>query len=191
MGTWYNSLSKDANKAARQLAGNWARFESFHWSTKNDLSHPEQYAIVYLSNRDSDALDRANEEAIHKALRRFIADVEDGGSCWTESHNHWAVGHVDGIVIRCVDANGNATGAFRELHRLAMDLQAYPVLDENRFSEIEQEDADLTWKNCYSDKNRLEYIRQHRDDFEFRSFVDMLGCVRGKYFAGSASKLLG
>jgi hypothetical protein len=97
---------------------------------------------------------------------------------------------VDGIVIRCVDACGAPTKAFGTLHLLALNLQNYPVLDENRFAEIEQEDADLTWKNCYSNKNRLEYIRQHRDDFEFRSFVDLLACVRGKYFGGQASELL-
>jgi hypothetical protein len=188
---WYSKLSFDVTEAARQLAGNWAHFDSFHWSTKNDLSHPEQYAIVYLSNRDSNALDRANEEAVHKALKPFMGWHKDGDDCWSESHNHWAVGHVDGIAIRCVDDNGAPTAAFRELHRLAMDLQAYPILDENRFEEIEQEEADLMWKNCYSDKNRLEYIRQRRNEFEFRSFVDLLGCVRGKYFAGVASELLG
>jgi hypothetical protein len=191
MTTWYSNLSSDVTEAAKQLAGNWKKFESFSWSTRHDLPYPERYAIVYLSNRDSDALDRANEEAIHKALKPFMGWHKDGDDCWTESHNHWAVGHVDGIVIHCVDSSGNVTDAFKALHGLVMRLQDYPILDENRFDEIEREEADLTWKECYSDKNRLEYIRQHRRDFEFRSFADLLGCVRGKFFAGVASELLG
>ena len=189
--TWYSNLSRDVNEAAKQLAGNWKKFESFAWDTRHNLNHPEQFAIVYLSNRDSDALDRANHEAVVKALRQYIALEGSYRCCWEESHNHWAVGHVDGIVIRCVNADGKPTAAFETLHGLAMSLQGYRILDENRFAEIEQEDANLIWENCYSNKNRLEYIRQHRSDFEFRSFVDMLGCVRGKYFAGVASNLIG
>lgn len=48
-------------------------------------------------------------------------------------------------------------------------------------------------RNCTSRltlRERVEYIRKHRSQFEFRDFADMLGCVRGKYFAGYASELI-
>lgn len=58
-------------------------------------------------------------------------------------------------------------------------------------SEAEEEQAQEVWRDCYRPKARIEYIREHREQFEFRSFADMLGCVRGRYFAGYASELLG
>lgn len=54
----------------------------------------------------------------------------------------------------------------------------------------ETEAAQEVWRTCYSDAERIDYIREHRSQFEFRSFADMLGCVRGRYFAGYASELL-
>lgn len=37
---------------------------------------------------------------------------------------------------------------------------------------------------------RIKYIREHESQFEFRNWRDMLGCVRGKYFAGIPCELL-
>jgi hypothetical protein len=64
------------------------------------------------------------------------------------------------------------------------------VLNENDFSEREQEAADETWRNCYREKERIKYIRAHRSQFSFASFRDLLDCVRGKFFAGYASELI-
>ena len=64
------------------------------------------------------------------------------------------------------------------------------MINEDHFSEVEQEDASETWRNCYSDRERLAYVRDHRDQFEFHDFKDLLSCVRGEYFAGYASELL-
>jgi hypothetical protein len=33
-------------------------------------------------------------------------------------------------------------------------------------------------------------MREHRSQFDARSFADLLGCARGKYFLGYASELL-
>jgi hypothetical protein len=63
-------------------------------------------------------------------------------------------------------------------------------LDESDFSEVEQEEANETWRNCYDVSERVKYIREHRSQFEFHDLGDMLGCVRGNYFAGYASELL-
>lgn len=187
---WYTSLPSDVVAAATKLANNHARFESFAWSTRCELESPADYAIVYLSNRDSDVLDRSNEGAILKAMASHMQSYTDG-EAWEESHNHWAVGHVDGIVIRVYAPDGSITAAFRTLHAMAMRLQEYPILDETDFSEREQEEADRVWEQCYRPAERLEYIRRHRSQFDFHGFADLMGCVRGKYFAGYASELLG
>jgi hypothetical protein len=65
-----------------------------------------------------------------------------------------------------------------------------PVINEDHWSELEQEDANLTWRECYSPQDRIDYIRKHRSQFEFHDMADLLGCVRGEYFAGYASELL-
>ena len=55
---------------------------------------------------------------------------------------------------------------------------------------VESEEAERIWRDCYDASQRIEYIRDHSSQFEFRSFADMLSCVRGNHFAGYASELL-
>jgi hypothetical protein len=65
-----------------------------------------------------------------------------------------------------------------------------PVVCDEDFSELETEEADQIWTNCYDTAERIAYIRAHRHHFEFRNFADLLGCVRGRYFSGYASELI-
>jgi hypothetical protein len=99
--------------------------------------------------------------------------------------NHWAVGWVEWIVI----PEGDSI-ALRTADGLRDDYAQYPVLSDEDLSELEQEEANEVWANCYRAKERLEYIRNHDGQFEFRSLADLIGCVRGKYFAGVPSELL-
>jgi hypothetical protein len=64
------------------------------------------------------------------------------------------------------------------------------VLDEDDWSEREQEAADTIWRDCYDWHARIKYIREHRSQFEFHDYADMLGCVRSQYFVGYARELL-
>jgi hypothetical protein len=188
--SWYTDLvSKDVGEAARALAGNWRRFEAFAWSAK-PADRPDDCAIVYLSHRDSDTVDESNHAMIVRALRPAIGWLNDGEMVETCRHGHYAVGHVDGIVLRCVDETGEPTWAFRKLYELAERLDVYPILDETDHSEREQIAADQTWQSCYSDAERVAYIRAHRRDFQFHSLADLAACVRGKFFAGCASDFL-
>lgn len=57
-------------------------------------------------------------------------------------------------------------------------------------SKIETEEADRVWRDCYDISERIAYIKHNRNQFDFDSFADMLGCVRGSYFKGCASELL-
>jgi hypothetical protein len=58
-------------------------------------------------------------------------------------------------------------------------------------SDVEVEEANRVWQDCFNDRQRIAYIRKHRSQFEFQSFAEMLGCCRGKWFNGYASELLG
>lgn len=110
-----------------------------------------------------------------------------GESDTVEVHRfgHWGPGWYEIILI------APGSDAQRIGEEIEGALANYPVLDDNDHSEREQAEADLTWKNCYNDAQRLEWIREHREQFEFHGMADLMGCVRGKFFGGYASEMAG
>ena len=93
-------------------------------------------------------LDLSNAGVIAKALEPFTDG--DDPDVVMESHNHWAVGHVDGFSIR-VFRDGKITDAFRKYHELAESMANYPILDESDYSNLEYEStvaniADAAWR---------------------------------------------
>lgn len=129
--------------------------------------------------RDSGPLDRSNFECFLKAMG---GETEDVQIC---RFGHWGPGWFEIVLIN---------PAKPELVKLAEDMENsladYPVLDDMDFSQKETDEANEVWRNCYRPKDRLEYIRKHRSQFEFHDLRDILGCVRGEYFAGYASALI-
>lgn len=125
-----HTMAGDVEGKAREAAGNWRKFESFVWDHAYDAD-ADDWCIVYTSNRDSGLLDKSNEAAIAEAMEPFF-DVDDP-DIRRESHNHWAVGHVDGYAIR-VYRGGEITAAFRAWRELQEALEDYPVLDEEDYS---------------------------------------------------------
>ena len=79
-------------------------------------------------------LDQSNADAIAEAMEPFTEG--DDPDVVMESHDHWAVGHVDGFCIR-VYRDGEITEAFRTYHDLMEQLDGYPILDEEDYSERE------------------------------------------------------
>lgn len=140
---------------------------------------PATYSSGVGQSRDSDALERSNFACMLEA----VGGESDTVTVVRESH--WAVGWVEWIAIHQDDEK-----ALQIADEVQAGLADYPVINEDHWSELEQEDANETWANCYSPQERIDYIRQHRSQFEFHDMTDMLGCVRGKYFAGYASELL-
>lgn len=140
---------------------------------------PDYYSSGVGQSRDSCALERSNFVCM---LQRLGGESE---TVIVVRESHWAVGWVEWIAIHYTD---------NESLSIADDIQDklanYPVIDESHWSETEYEEANEIWTNCYSPQERIDYIRHNRDQFEFQSFADMLGCVRGKYFAGYASELI-
>ena len=139
----------------------------------------DYYGAGTGQHRDSDALTRSNFRCMLAAL---------GGESETVivvRERHWAVGWVEWIAIHKTDDKALQTADEIQAH-----LEDYPVLDDDDFSDLETEEAAEVWADCYSVAARLDYIRRNRDQFEFRDYADMIGCVRGKYFAGHASELL-
>lgn len=157
-----------------------------HPSNYIGASWPEYY--VFLSrHRDSDALQRANFDAGLAAIGgdgKFLPDDETP-AVNVVTENHWAVGWVQWIAIHEAEET-----ALRIADDIAAKLEDYPVVNEELWSEYETAEANEVWANCYNIRERIAYIREHRSQFEFQSLADMLGCVRGQYFAGYASEIL-
>lgn len=123
--------------AATNAAGNWKRFNCFVWY-RDDISDPEQWAVIYTDHRDSGLLDQSNASVIRAAMQQFA----DGGEpdVVFESHSHWAVGHIDGFSVR-VFRNGDITEAFQAYHELVQRMEDYPILDESDYSNREYQAA--------------------------------------------------
>lgn len=140
---------------------------------------PDYYSSGVGQSRDSDALERSNFKCMLELL---------GGESETVivvRENHWAVGWVEWIAIHQDDSE-----ALKAADKAQASLGTYPVLSDEDYSEEEMNEANEVWQNCYDAQERVEYIREHRSQFEFQSFADLLACVRGKYFCGYASELL-
>ena len=142
-------------------------------------SWPATYSAGVGQHRDSDALERSNFRCMLKAL---------GGESETVTvvrESHWAVGWIEWIAIHQDDDK-----ALETADRVIAALEDYPVIDESDWSELENEDANDTWTNCFSDRDRLDYIRHNRSQFDFRGYDELIANVRGRYFSGYASELL-
>ena len=179
---------REAIELAKEARGNWQRFESFWWGAAPQDA--EEWAIVYTLNRDSDVLARSNAEAIAEIMDPFCGSSEDGDDCRSERHSHWACGWTEGYAIRCLTPDGRPTPAWMAWCEIQASLAVYPVLDEESLSRMEQEEADSVWAS-YTDRRRVEYIRENRRWMDFTSLSDMLACARGRYFVGNCGDLLG
>jgi len=144
---------------------------------------PNHYGAGVGHSRDSDALEESN----FVCMLRELGGESDVITLVRESH--WLVGWVEWIAIEA-DGSDESDKALRIADEIKDKLKDYPVLDEEHLSNLEQEHADQTWANCFDWQERIEYIREHRSQFEFWDLGDMIGCVRGQYFKGYPSELI-
>ena len=142
----------------------------------------QDWLVMGISRtRDSDTLERSNWEVALETLERVDPDGEDH-----EVHRfgHWGPGWFEIVLLRpdspaCVES-WEMTNAVAE----------YPILSEDHHSKLEEEEAESVWRDCYTTRDRIDYIRDNREQFEFRNLEEMAACVRGKFFAGCPSDLL-
>ena len=152
----------------------WSMPDSYFGAT-----WPDYYSSGFGQSRDSDALERSNFRC---ALRELGGESE---TVIVVRESHWAVGWVEWIAIHESDEK-----ALEIADELCEAYEDYPVVDEDDYSCEESEEANRVWANCYNLSERIRYIRDHREQFDFYNFADLLSCIRGKYFAGYASELL-
>jgi hypothetical protein len=117
----------------KSFAGNRQQFTCFIWFEKPDDA--EQWGIYHLDHRDSGLLNQSNAGAIRKALEPFGEDQVQ-----FQEFSHWAVGWINAVAIRVFKPGSDElTDAFQELQKLVEQLEDYPILDEQDYSEREYE----------------------------------------------------
>lgn len=153
-------------KTLYEFASSPSAFDSY--SNYLGETPPKDLLVVLTQNRDSDILSKSNWQSALKIL---------GG----ESENvviyrfkHWACGWWEALCVK------SGTKSEKLAHKIVDDIKDYPILDEEHFSTMEMQCANETWANCYSVKERIEYLRNN-NGAEFRSFSDLLQCIRGQY----------
>lgn len=137
------------------------------------------YYVFLGRTRDSDAMERSNFICALIELRGETDTVK------IVRERHFLCGWIEWIAIHESDSK-----ALETADKALEALEDYPVLNDEHFSDLEHEEASETWEGCYSDSERVEYIRNNRGYFYFNDFKELMACARGRCFCGSASDLL-
>lgn len=143
----------------------------------DDSDYADWFGILGRS-RDSGTLERSNFDV---GLEMLGGESETVIVC---RYGHWAVGWIEEVYVK---PGSPAEAIAREIEEAIAD---YPVLNEDHHSELEHDEAMEVWSNCFDTKDRIEYMRNRTDQFDFLSLGDMLRTARGQYFGGYASELV-
>lgn len=135
---------------------------------------PEYYSAGVGRSRDSDC----GEESNFHAMLAGLGGESDTVHVVRESH--WAVGWVEWIAIHESDEK-----SLRAANAMQEQLEDYPVLDEEDYSQREWDECERVWSDCYSASERVRYLRKNRCDTGFR---ELRAAVNGDW--GAACNLL-
>jgi hypothetical protein len=159
----------------------YGKFKPTAFDHHVEVDDRENWLVVPCAhNRDSEPLEESNFRSYLKALGDESKNVE------VHRFGHWGPGWFEIIIINPDDPKIVAIA-----ESIEAALADYPVVDEDDFSELENEVATEIWKNCYDERQRIKYIRKNRSQFDFRNLGDLRGCVKGEHFCGYASELIG
>lgn len=177
--TWfgYYPLAGQSRDSSALEESNFRSFRSALEAKAKELGAAEVANPDFNTEADRDGYGPSGNLVCDETINAFTI----------ERSSHWAVGWVETLLVHSSAAPELLAWCDAQLER----LDKYPVFDESDYSELETEQANTVWRDCYNVAERVKYIRAHSSQFEFRDFGDMLGCVRGNYFAGYASELIG
>lgn len=121
----------------------WKLPSSYYGATWAD------WFVVLDQNRDSESLTRSNFICMLQAL---------GGETETVKvirERHWAVGWIEWIGVHKDD-----TKALKIADQIMHDLDAYPVVNEDHWSELEWTEAHNYWESM-SLRERMQWCRDY------------------------------
>ena len=137
----------------------------------------DKWLCVMTRNRDSDCLTESNWRTALKMLGG------ESDSVRIDRFGHWACGWWESMSV-LDGSNANKMGI-----EIREKIDSYPVLDEEDYSTLEDEQAREVWES-FTTKERIEWMRKNYRYMNFHSISDLIGCAKGKYFCGHASELL-
>lgn len=142
----------------------------------------EGYYVFLGQNRDSGVLTRSNFRSALAALGGETGEDDNGISevvvVW---ESHWLCGWVEWIAI-----HESATEQIAKAEKILGRLENYPILDEDDFSMLEEEECAKTWKYMGA-SDRIEYMRGH--SYTCSCIRDMFEAIRGGSWYAAASML--
>lgn len=134
-----------------------------------DDDREEWFVLGVSRTRDSEALTEAN----------FQAALEDlgGESEFVEVHRfgHWGPGWFELILI-----SPDATELLKKAEEIEASLESYPVLDDELFSQLEEEEAVENWK-CWAGRSFVQSLSKVFDLSE--TTTDFLHCNEEKLYS--------
>jgi hypothetical protein len=133
---------------------------------------PEYFSAGVGRSRDSDCLEESNFHAMLAALGGESDTVQ------VVRESHWAVGWVEWIAIHESDEK-----SLRTADRLRSDLDDYPILDEEDFSEREEHECEVMWRMGFHPSDR---IRRLRDSGCTTGFRELRAAVNGDWHAAAS-----
>jgi hypothetical protein len=134
------------------------------------------YSAGVGQSRDSDALERANFQAMLTLLKACPEiEVGDERSVQVVRESHWAVGWVEWIAIHESDTVALAV-ADEAMERLG----DYPVLNEDLFSQFEGEECNTIWSDCFDMRERVQYFRKHSHTVS--NWRSLMAAMRGSWY---------
>ncbi len=148
-------------------------------SEKNYLGQipDEKWHVLMSWTRDAQIIEESNRDM---ALLMLGGEMEDSVEIFR--FGHWSCGYIEYLCI------ASDSKAFEVAQKISEKLENYPILNDDDYSTREYEAANKLWEDM-SVKERLEYMRKYRDQFEC-DFKELLANARGKSFHGYASELL-
>lgn len=108
-----------------------------------------EYYVLGGQHRESDTVTRSN----HRSILRALGGESD--TVMVVRDSHWAVGWVEAIYIHESDSKALAIA-----EEIADKLEAYPVVNEDDWSELVYETASEYWASM-SVADRLYYCQKH------------------------------
>ena len=128
----------------------------------------DKWHVVLTRSRDSDILTESNWTVALEQLGGEGDNVE------IHRFGHWACGWWEAL---CVAKDSDVWESAKEM---CDSLSDYPVLNEEHFCEMEMEEANRIWSDCFSPKERVEHLRSEGTE-NLHDFADLWQCVKGAF----------
>lgn len=161
---------------------NWERKQTDFCEHIDTKYLDDWFILPFTRKRDSCAYENSN---FRSALKKLGGEQE--GKVEVHRFNHWACGWYEMILV-----NNTEFDVLKAACKVCEAFDDYPVVDEDDLSELEIEEADVVWRECYNRKERVKYMRENPEEcnLDDRNFNELLRIARGEWFPGYASNIL-